>query len=270
MADQSSSFDAVQSSDLQGIRILLVEDDKDYADVLIAELAERGVNVRHFADRREFLRTIDHAIDAHVIVLDWHMLRMSGIDLLAAIRRRGVKLPVVFLTGQNLIQHEKEAFERGAMDFIEKSRGVETLVMRLKLVVMGLGSDQAGAGCAAQGRLTLLRHVSRALWDGVDLRLTVGEYNVVELLALNAANFISYRAIYNALRGPGFVSARGIEGDRANVRTAVKRVRNKFRALDPDFDAIESYVAFGYRWHTGGDHSLGPHSSKPAASNENA
>ena len=54
------------------------------------------------------------------------------------------------------------------------------------------------------------------------------------------------------------------------VRSALKRVRNKFRALDPDFDAIESYVAFGYRWHTDGDHSLGPHSSKPAASDENA
>jgi two-component system, OmpR family, response regulator ChvI len=39
----------------------------------------------------------------------------------------------------------------------------------------------------------------------------------------------------------------------ANVRSALKRVRNKFRALDPDFDAIESYITFGYRWYTGGD-----------------
>ena len=149
MADQSSSFDAVQSGDRQAIRILLVEDDKDYADVLITALAERGVGVRHFADSREFLRTLDQAIDAHVIVLDWHMPRMSGIDLLAAIRRRGIKLPVVFLTGQNLIQHEKEAFERGAMDFIEKSRGVETLVMRLKLVVTS--ARQRPGGCRLHG-----------------------------------------------------------------------------------------------------------------------
>jgi two-component system response regulator ChvI len=139
------------------------------------------------------------------------------------------------------------------MDFIEKSRGVETLVMRLKLVVMSLGSDQAGAGCTAQGRLTLLRHVSRALWDGVDVHLTVGEYNVVELLALNGGNYTSYRTIYDALRSPGFVSGRGVEGYRTNVRSALKRVRNKFRALDPDFRAIESYMAFGYRWYTGGD-----------------
>jgi len=260
MADQSSSFDAVsdlsvaavQSSDRQAIRILLVEDDKDYADVLIAELAERGIGVRHFVGSKEFLLTLDQAIDAHVIVLDWHMPRISGIELLGSIRRRGIKLPVVFLTGQNLIQYEKDALERGAMDFIDKSRGVETIVRRLKRVVTSAGSDQAGARCTAQGRLTLHRHVSRALWDGVDLRLTVGEYDVVELLALNAGNFIRYRAIYDALR-PGFVSGRGVERYRANVRSALKRVRNKFRALDPDFDAIESYIAFGYRWYTGGD-----------------
>jgi two-component system response regulator ChvI len=261
MAVQSSSFDAlsdlsvaaVQSGGRQAIRILLAEANKEYADVLITALAERGIGVRHFADSREFLRTLDQAIDAHVIVLDWHMPRMSGIDLLAAIRRRGIKLPVVFLTGQNLIQYENQAFERGAMDFIEKSRGVETLVWRLKRVAISPGSDQAGAGCTAQGRLTLHRHVSRALWGGLDLHLTVGEYNVVELLALNAGNFIRYRAIYDALRSPGFVSGRGAEGYRANVRSALKRVRNKFRALDPDFDAIESYMAFGYRWNTGGD-----------------
>ena len=261
MAVQSSSFDAVselsvaavQSSDRQAIRILLVDDNKEYADVLITALAEHGIGARHFADSREFLRTLDQAIDAHVIVLDWHMPRISGIDLLAAIRRRGIKLPVVFLTGHNLIQYEKEAFERGAMDFIEKSRGVETFVRRLKRVAISPGRDQAGPGCTAQGRLTLYRHVSRALWDGVDLRLTVGEYNVVELLALNAGNFISYRTIYDRLRRPGFVSGRGVEAYRANVRSALKRVRNKFRALDPDFDAIESYMAFGYRWNTGGD-----------------
>ena len=262
MAVQSSSFDAVsdlsvaavRSSDRQAIRILLVEDDKEYADMLTAELAERGIGARHFAGSKEFLLALDRTIDAHVIVLDWHMPRMSGIDLLAAIRRRGIKLPVVFLTGQNnLVQHETEAFERGAMDFIEKSRGVETLVRRLKRVVMSLGGDQAGTGSTAHGRLTLHRHVSRALWDGVDLRLTVGEYNVVELLALNAGNFISYRTIYDALRRPGFVSGRGVEGYRANVRSALKRVRNKFRALDPGFNAIESYTAFGYRWRTDDD-----------------
>ena len=235
------------------IRVLFVEDDKEYADTLTAELAERGFIVRHFPGSSEFLGALEQADDSDVILFDWHMPKMSGIDLLAAIRRRGIKLPVVFLTGRNLIHYEMQAFERGAMDFIEKSRGVETLVRRLKRVVTSAGRDQAGTGCTAQRRLTLHRHVSRALWDGVDLRLTVGEYNVVELLALNAGNYVSYRAIYDVLRSPGFMSGHGAEGYRTNVRSALKRVRNKFRALDPDFNAVESYMAFGYRWRTDDD-----------------
>jgi two-component system, OmpR family, response regulator ChvI len=249
----SSCAEDITAGGSPPIRVLFVEDDKEYADTLTAELAERGFIVRHFPGSREFLGALEQADHSEVILFDWHMPKMSGIDLLAAIRRRGVKLPVVFLTGRNLIQHEKEAFERGAMDFIEKSRGVETLVRRLKRVVMSAGQDQAATGCPAQRRLTLHRHVSRALWDSVDLRLTVGEYNVVELLALNVGNYVSYRAIYDVLRGPGFVSGHGIEGYRTNVRSALKRVRNKFRALDPDFNAIESYTAFGYRWRTDDD-----------------
>ena len=40
----------------------------------------------------------------------------------------------------------------------------------------------------------------------------------------------------------------GTDGYRANVRTVIKRIRNKFRALDPAFDEIESYTGFGYCW----------------------
>jgi two-component system response regulator ChvI len=240
-----------QCTDRLAIRILLVENDEEYADSLIAELAEGGFSVRYFADGSSLLGALDQTLDAHVIVLDWLLPKMSGTDLLAAIRRRGIKLPVVFLTGPSLIRDEIEALERGAMDFIAKSRGVKILVRRLRSVVKLV--TEAGADRMARGRLTLHRHVSRALWDGVDLHLTVGEYNIVEVLALNAGNYVSYRAIYDVLRSPGYISGHGVEGYRTNVRSALKRVRIKFRALDPDFSAIESYMSFGYRWHADGD-----------------
>jgi two-component system response regulator ChvI len=249
VAGQGSSPVAVSDGDRQIIRVLLVEGDKEYANSLITELTERDFQVRHFATGSEFLGSLDHALNAHVIVLDWHMPKMRSIDLLPAIRKRGIKLPVVFLTGLNLIHYESLAFERGAMDFIEKSRGVETLVRRLRRAANATDNGP-GIGSMTRGRLTLLRHVSRALWDGVDLRLTVGEYNIVELLVLNTGSYVDYRAIYDVLRGPGFLSGRGIEGYRVNVRSALKRARHKFRALYPDFNAIESYMAFGYRWRT--------------------
>jgi hypothetical protein len=53
-----------------------------------------------------------------------------------------------------------------------------------------------------------------------------------------------YRAIYDRLRHEGFVAGEGPQGYWANVRSAIKRVRNKFRTFDPAFDEIENYVGF--------------------------
>jgi hypothetical protein len=46
----------------------------------------------------------------------------------------------------------------------------------------------------------------------------------------------------------GFIAGSGPDGYRANVRSAIKRIRNKFRDLDPTFDKIENYTGFGYCW----------------------
>ena len=96
------------------------------------------------------------------------------------------------------------------------------------------------------GNLTL--HGARAFWNGVDLGLTIGEYKIVELLASRPGHFFTYRAIYDRLRHEGFVAGDGPRGHWANVRSAIKRVRNKFRTFDSAFDQIENYVGFGYGW----------------------
>src|SRR4029453_12685928 len=240
-----------QCTDRPTLRIILVEDDKQYALTLVAKLTEGGFSVRHFADGSSLLAALDQTLHAHVIVLAWLLPKMSGTHLLETIRRRGVKLPVVFLTGNRPIQDEIDALEGGATDFIAKSRGVEILVRRLRNVANLV--TEAGADGMAPGRLTLRHHVSRALWDGVDVGLSLGEYKIAELLALNAGDYVPYRAIYDALRGPGFVSGCGVEGYRVNIRSGIKRLRNKFRAVDPNFSAIESYMSFGYRWRADGD-----------------
>jgi two-component system response regulator ChvI len=86
------------------------------------------------------------------------------------------------------------------------------------------------------------------LWNGVDVDLTLGEYNIVYLLASKAGSFVTYRAVYDRLRFEGFIAGSGTDGFRANVRSAIKRIRNKFRACDPTFDEIENYTGFGYCW----------------------
>ena len=59
---------------------------------------------------------------------------------------------------------------------------------------------------------------------------------------------MTYRAIYDRLQYKGFIAGSGGDGYRMNVRSAIKRIRNKFRDFDPTFDEIENYPGFGYRW----------------------
>ena len=60
--------------------------------------------------------------------------------------------------------------------------------------------------------------------------------------------YVTYRAIYDGLHYEGFIAGSGADGYRGNVRSAIKRIRNKFRSFDPTFDEIENYTGFGYRW----------------------
>ena len=78
------------------------------------------------------------------------------------------------------------------------------------------------------------------------------EYNIVEFMVSRAGDHVTYRAIYGCVHCAGFVAGSGDEGYRTNVRSTVKRIRNKFRALDADFSEIQNFAAFGYRWRPAG------------------
>jgi two-component system response regulator ChvI len=116
------------------IRVLIVEDDENYREIVSSELEWHGFAVRSFADGDALLDSLDAAGDADVIVLDWRLPTISGIDLLPRLRQLGVNLPVVFQTSHSQPANEQLAFERGALDFVDKTRGVEVLAERLKLV----------------------------------------------------------------------------------------------------------------------------------------
>ena len=181
---------------------------------------------------------------------DWDLPDVSGIELLVELRQCGVNLPVVFLTGYFFKAYENLAFETGADDFIDKARGVEILARRLRRLVGAPKSADAppSARPLVCGKLLLDPNVSRAYWNDSDVDLSLGEYNIVHLLASNMGKYVTCRAVYDRLHYEGFIAGTGADGYRANVRSAIKRIRNKFRDFDPTFDRIENYTAFGYRW----------------------
>jgi two-component system response regulator ChvI len=59
-------------------------------------------------------------------------------------------------------------------------------------------------------------------------------------------NHVSYRAIYDVIKSPGFIAGDGTNGYKANVRSLVKRIRKKFTKVDAEFDLIKNYTGFGY------------------------
>ena len=98
--------------------------------------------------------------------------------------------------------------------------------------------------------LELLEH--HACWRGVRVELTVGEFKVLSDLVAHPSIDRTYRQLYDAVRGEGFVAGHDSEnpaaGFRVNVRNFIRHIRKKFRDIDPGFDRIKLYHGFGYRW----------------------
>jgi two-component system, OmpR family, response regulator ChvI len=166
------------------------------------------------------------------------------------LRRQAVGVPIVLLTDKALPAHECLALDKGAVDVICKSRGPDVLASRLKGVVKTIArTDRPQSGGPMKcGKLLLRPDISRACWKDVDVGLTLGEYNIVRLLASNVGRYVTYRAIYDRLHYEGFIAGSGADGYRANVRSAIKRIRSKFSSADPTFSEIENYTGFGYCW----------------------
>lgn len=227
-----------------------MEDDDDFREAASGELGDYGFDVAAFRDGTGLVEFLETAGDIEIIVLDWGLPRVSGIDMLPRLQRAGINLPVVFLTGHSEPNYEQLALDRGAIDFVDKSRGVPILARRLRLIVDRAENPMSadGEGNFHCGRLLLKPAVSRAFWDETDLNLTVTEFKIVQTLAANVGSYVSYRAVYDCMHYVGFIAGSGENGYRTNVRSCIKRIRNKFRAIDPEFAEIQNYQSFGYRW----------------------
>ena len=168
---------------------------------------------------------------------NWRLPIISGIDLLPRLRKLGVNLPVVFLTSHPLLANEQFAFEFGALDFVDKTRGVELLAKRLRLAV-GKPSLAAEKPVVC-GKLVLSPSTSRAYWNEVDV-VTISEYDIVYFLVSNVSTYETYRAIYDAQYYEGFVTERGDQRYQANARSSIKRIRRKFCEVDLTFSEIQN------------------------------
>jgi two-component system response regulator ChvI len=230
-------------------RVVLVDDDPLFLKTFAANVERAGYRVTPFERSHEALpHLLRDPPDA--CILDWHMPGLDGLDLLRQLKAASFAPPIMFLTSLSQPLFEETALAGGAVEFVEKTRTLPIILKRLELMlarhkIAGGGQRQSGL---AIGHLALDREAKRARWRDTEVPFSLGEFEVVALVAQKAGADVSYRQIYDVIQDVNFVSGRGPEGYRANVRAAIKRIRKKFAAIDPAFDALKNYPGFGYRW----------------------
>jgi len=233
------------------IRLVLVDDDDMVRSVLAGNLVEAGYMVRQFGDPVEaqaFLEKPGNTND--LLILDWRMPGMTGLDLLKCLRTNGVHTATLFFTSYNDTLFEEAALTWGAVDFIDKTRSFAILRKRIELILSRAVQADDVALPLRCGSLILDVASHGVQWRGQTIDLTFGEFRVISVLA-QAGCDVSYREIYDAMRGENFIAGDGTEGYRTNVRALIKRLRDKFTAKDQSFSAITNYPGFGYRWAEG-------------------
>jgi len=225
-------------------KIALVDDDRNILTSVGMALETEGYTVTTFTDGQDALNAIG-AGGVDLVVLDVKMPRMDGMEVLRRLRQVS-DIPVIFLTSKDEEIDEVLGLKLGADDYIRKPFSQRLLIERIKTVLRRAephdGQDDTAEKVMIRGDMEIdpLRHNCK--WKGQDVRLTVTEFLILEALA----------------RRPGMVKNRDqlmdvayddqIYVDDRTIDSHIKRLRKKFREIDPDFNSIETLYGIGYRF----------------------
>ncbi len=112
-------------------KVLLVDDEQDFTDVLSERLETRGLKVESAANGNEAIEKVNQA-DYDVILLDLVMPEMDGLQTLQKIREKRPDLQIIFLTGHADLKSGIEAIKLGASDFLEKPANIQQITEKVK------------------------------------------------------------------------------------------------------------------------------------------
>ena len=228
--------------------IALVDDDRNILTSVAIGLAAEGFATRVYADGPSALKALlDNPPD--LAVFDIKMPRMDGMELLTRLRAKSA-LPVIFLTSMDTEPDEVLGLAMGADDYIAKPFSLRLLVARIRAILRRLDATRADAGDGAdaaalpepirRGRLTMdpTRHAVQ--WNGAAVSLTVTEFLILEALAQRPGVIKSRNQLMDAAYSDD------IYVDDRTIDSHIKRLRRKFRQVDPQFKSIETLYGAGY------------------------
>jgi len=233
--------------------IALVDDDRNVLTTVAIALQAEGFTTRVYADGQTALKALlENPPD--LAIFDIKMPRMDGLELLEKLREKSA-LPVIFLTSKDEEIDEALGLALGADDYIAKPFSQRLLTARIRAILrraeLSRQPDEGSEGEAAlpepvrRGRLELDPPRHRVTWDDRPVSLTVTEFLILEALAQRPGVVKSRNQLMDAAYSDDvFVDDRTIDSH-------IKRLRRKFRAVDPAFSAIETLYGAGYSFADG-------------------
>lgn len=182
------------------MRILLAEDDALLGDGLRAGLRQAGFEVDWVRDGSAAEREL-RAEPYAAAVLDLGLPLMDGMDVLAAVRRAGVTLPVLVLTARDAVSDRVRGLDGGADDYVVKPVDLHELAARLRALVRR-AHGQAQEQLCAQG-VVMEPAGRRVTLDGAPVLLSAREFDLLHVLMLRPGQVLSREQIEQHLYGWG-------------------------------------------------------------------
>jgi len=225
--------------------IALVDDDRNILTSLEMALEAEGFTVRTFTDGSEALKALERE-PADLAVLDIKMPRMDGFELLGHLRQR-TAMPVIFLTSKDDESDELLGLRMGADDYVKKPFSQRLLIERIRALlrrqaVIAHKEPPDPDSLMVRGELELDTSRHACTWKGGSVPLTVTEFLLIKALATRPGHVRSRDQLIDTAYGEH------IYVDDRTIDSHVKRLRRKFRGVDPEFNQIETLYGVGYRF----------------------
>jgi len=221
--------------------VLVVDDDNTVASVLVKYLQRAGHTTRQIADGAQALKAVSTQ-QPDLIVLDLMLPGMDGLEVCRRVRATWPRLAVVMLTALAEPDDRIAGLELGADDYVTKPFSPRELVLRVDSVLrrVAQGSPDAEARTISAGPISVDVADRRATRDGVELALTVREFDLLAYLMTHPGQAFTRQQLMRAVWGWTF-------GDQSTVTVHVRRLREKVEDDANKPTLIQTVWGIGYR-----------------------
>ncbi|GAA6615770.1 response regulator [Scytonema sp. NUACC26] len=220
------------------MKILVVEDDQLVSHALAAVITNQNYVVEVASDGQVAWDLIE-TFDYDLIILDVILPKIDGINLCRQIRSKGLRMPILLLTGCDSSHEKAIGLDAGADDYLVKPFDEEELVARIRALLRR--GSVASQPVLASGHLRLDPISCEVTYGEEQLSLTPKEYGLLELFMRNNRRVFSCGMILEHLW-----SYEDTPGEEA-VRTHIKGLRQKLKSAGAPGDLIETVYGIGYR-----------------------